>query len=77
MDKPEKLYGQVWLTARSKEDEKVQQIVYVIYKAEEFIYLLDVTNSVYEKVLLLGLFVMSYKTLCNVSLLNNFSYYLS
>ena len=33
------------------EDEKFQQFVYVNYKVEEIIYLLDVMNSVYNKVI--------------------------
>ena len=44
--KPDYSYAQVQLFARQKEDEKFQQIVYVNYKLEEFIYLLDVMNSV-------------------------------
>ena len=51
MDKPESSYAQVRLFARKKEDEKFQQGVYVIHKLEEFIYLLDVMNSVYAKVM--------------------------
>ena len=47
IDKPESSYAQVRLFAR-KEDEKFQQVVYVNYKLEEFIYLLDVMNSVYD-----------------------------
>ena len=31
------------------EDEKFQQVVYVNYEYEEFIYLLEVMNSVYDK----------------------------
>ena len=50
VDKPESSYGQVRLFARRKEDEKFQQVVYVNYELEEFIYLLDVMSSVYEKV---------------------------
>ena len=34
-----------------KEDEKFQQVVYVKYKLEEFIYLLEVMNSVNDKVI--------------------------
>ena len=49
--KPESSYAQVQLFARKKEDEKFQQVVYVNYKLEEFIYLLDVMNSVYDKVI--------------------------
>ena len=50
VDKPESSYAQVRLFARKKEDEKFQQVVYVNYKLEDFIYLLDVQNSVYDKV---------------------------
>ena len=49
--KPEKSYAQVQLFARKKEDEKFQQIVYVKYKLKEFVYLLDVMNFVYDKVI--------------------------
>ena len=49
MDKPETSYAQIRL--RTEEGgEKSQQIVYVNYKLDEFIYLLDVMNSVYGKV---------------------------
>ena len=51
VDKPESSYAQVRLFIRKKEDEKFQQVVYVKYKLEEFIYLLDVMNSVYDKVI--------------------------
>ena len=50
MDKPESSYAQIRQFARKKEDEKFQQIVYVSFKLEEFIYLLDVMNSEYDKV---------------------------
>ena len=50
VDKLESSYAQVRLFARKKEDEKFQQIVYVETKLEEFIYSLDVMNSVYDKV---------------------------
>ena len=49
VDKPESFYAQVRLFARKKEDEKFHQVVYMNYKLEEFIYLLDVRNSVYNK----------------------------
>ena len=49
VDKLESSYSQVGLSTRKKEDEKFQQVVYVNYKLEEFIYLLDVRNSVYDK----------------------------
>ena len=42
VDKPESSYAQVRLYARKKEDENIQQFVYVKYKFEEIIHLLDV-----------------------------------
>ena len=59
VDKPESSYAQVRLFARKKEDEKFQQVVYVIYKIVEFIYLRDVMNSVYDN-------VIANKPICNV-----------
>ena len=59
VDKPESSYAQVRLFARKKEDEKFHQVVYVNYKFEEFIYLLDVMNSVYDK-------VITNQPICNV-----------
>ena len=50
VDKLENSYAQIRLFARKKEDEKFQQVVYVKYKLEEFILLLDVKKSVYDKV---------------------------
>ena len=50
-DNPETPYAQVRLFGRKREKEKFRQIVYVNYKLEEFIYLLDVMNSVYDKVI--------------------------
>ena len=49
--KPESSYAQFRIFVRKKEDEKFQQVVYVNFKPEEFIYLLDVMNSVYDKVI--------------------------
>ena len=43
--KPESSYAQVRLIAKKKGDEKFQQVVYVTYKFEELIYLLDVMKS--------------------------------
>ena len=51
VDKPENSYAQVRLFARKNHDEKFQQIVFVNYKLEEFINLLDVMNSLYNKVI--------------------------
>ena len=65
VDKPESSYAQVRLFASKKEDEKFQQVVYVKYKLEEFIYLLDVMNSVYDK-------VITNQPICNVFQKSNF-----
>ena len=51
VDNPETSYAQVRLFGRKMEEEKFQQIVYVNYRLDEFVYLLDVTNSVYDKVI--------------------------
>ena len=51
VNKADSSYAHVRLFARKKEDEKVQQTVYVNYKIEEFIYLLDEMNSVYDEVI--------------------------
>ena len=59
VDKPERSYAQVRLFPRKKEDEKFQQVVYVKYKLEELIYLLDVMNSVFDK-------VITNQPICNV-----------
>ena len=49
-DNPDTSYAQVRLFGRKTEEEKFQQIVYVNYRLDEFIYLLDVMNSVNDKV---------------------------
>ena len=51
VDNPETSYAQVRLFGRKKEEEKFQQIVYVNYRLDKFIYLLVVMNSVYDKVI--------------------------
>ena len=48
-DNPETSYAQVRLFGRKKQEEKFQQIVYVNCRLDEFIYLLHVMNSVYDK----------------------------
>ena len=58
-DNPETSYAQVRLFGRKNEEEKFQQIVYINYKLDEFIYLLDVMKSVYDK-------VIANKPICNV-----------
>ena len=49
-DNPETSYAQIRLFGRKKEEEKFQQIVYVNYKFDNFVYLFDVMSSVYGKV---------------------------
>ena len=51
VDNPETSYAQVRLFGRKKEEEKFQQIVFVNYRLDEFVYLLDVMISVYDKVI--------------------------
>ena len=60
VDKSESSYAQVRLSAGKKEEEKFQQAVYVSCKLEEFISLLDVLNSVYDK-------LITNQLICNVS----------
>ena len=60
VDNPERSYAQVRSFERKKEGEIFQQVVYVNYKLEEFIYLLDVMNSVFDK-------VITNQHICNVS----------
>ena len=59
VDHPETSYAQVRLFGRKKEEEKFPKIVYFNYKLDEFIYLLDVMNSVYDK-------VIANQPICNV-----------
>ena len=59
VDNPDTSYAQVRLFGRKTEEVKFQQIVYVNYKLDEFIYLLDVMNSVYDK-------VIANQLICNV-----------
>ena len=47
VNNPETSYALVGLFGRKKEEEKFQQIVCVNYKLDEFVYLLDVMNSLY------------------------------
>ena len=51
VDNPQTSYAQVRLFGGKKEGEKFQQIVYVNYKLDESVNLLDVMNSVYDKVI--------------------------
>ena len=56
---PETSYVQVRLFGRRKEEEKTNQLVYKNYKLDELFYLLEVMNSVFDKVTANG-------TVCNV-----------
>ena len=58
-DNPETSYAQVRPFRRKKEEEKFQQLVYVNYKLDEFVYLPDVMYSVYDK-------VIANQPICNV-----------
>ena len=49
VDNPETSYAQVRLFGGEKEEEKFQQTVYVNYKLDEFVHLLDVKNSLFYK----------------------------
>ena len=57
--KPESSCARVRIFARKKEDDKFEQVDYVNYKLEEIIYLIDVMNSVYDKVVI-------FQPICNV-----------
>ena len=59
VDKPEIFFAQVRIFARKKNYEKYQQIVYVKYKLEEIIYLIDINVSVHDN-------VIAKKPICNV-----------
>ena len=50
-DNPGTSYAQVRLFGRKTEEEKFQQLVYVNYRLDEFIYLLDVMSSMCDKVI--------------------------
>ena len=58
-DNPDTSYAKVRLFGRKKEEEKIQQIVYVNYKLDEFLCLPDVMNSVYD-------IVVANHSICNV-----------
>ena len=58
-ENPDISYAQVCLFGRKTEEEKFQQIVYVNYRLDEFIYLLDVMNSVNDK-------IIANQPICNV-----------
>ena len=51
VEMPETSYVPVRLFGRTKDEAKLNQIVYVNYNLDEFIFLLDVMNSVYDKVI--------------------------
>ena len=59
MDKPESTYVQLRLFTRNSQHDKFQQLVFVNYKYDEFLCLLDVINSISDQVL-------SNQSLCNI-----------
>ena len=59
VENPQTSYAQFRLFGGKKEEEKFHQIVYLNYKVDEFMYLLDVMNSVYDK-------VIANQPICNV-----------
>ena len=59
VEKPEFSYVQLRLFGRRTDEEKFNQIVYVEHQLDEFIYFLDVMNSVDDK-------VIGNEPLCNV-----------
>ena len=59
VEKPESYYAQVLLFSKKKADQKSQPIVFVNYKLEEFIWLLELMNTVLDK-------VITKKHFCNV-----------
>ena len=50
VEKPEISYVQVRLFGRRMGEEEFNQIVYVSYKLDEVVFLLDVMNSLYDKI---------------------------
>ena len=58
-DNPEPSHAQVRLFGRQMEEKKFKEIVFVNYKLVKFVYLLDVINSVYGK-------VIAIQPICNV-----------
>ena len=50
MGEPEESYAQVRLFTRNDDDEQFQQSVYTKHELGKFIYLLDLMNSVFDKV---------------------------
>ena len=58
MDKPKSTYVQLGLFTRNSELDKLQQLVFVNYKYDVFLYLLDVITSISDQVL-------SNQSLCN------------
>ena len=59
MDKPGSTYVQLPLFTRNSENEKLQQLVFVYSKYDEFLYLLDSITSLSDQVL-------SNQSLCNI-----------
>ena len=51
VEKPETSYVQVRLFGRRKDEQTFNEIVYMDYKLNDFVYLFDVMNSVHDKVI--------------------------
>ena len=66
VDNPDTSYAQVRLFGRKNEEENFQQILYVNYRLDEFLYLPDVMNSVYDK-------VIAKQPICNILQLQPFT----
>ena len=58
IDNPKSSYAQVRPIAWKKEEDSFQQKVYVKDKLEEFIFRLDIMNSVFDKVVIIKLFII-------------------
>ena len=59
MDKPKSTFVQLRLLRRNSEHDKFQQLVFVNYNYDEYLYLLDVITSISDQVL-------SNQSLCNI-----------
>ena len=59
VEKPECSYARTGLFAKKEEEEKSEQNVYVVYKHEDFLYLLEGMDSFYDE-------AFTNKPICNV-----------
>ena len=79
VEKPEISYVQVRLFGRRRDEEKFNQVVYVNYKLDEFICLVDVMKSVYDKVIAIELVICNVlqQVIATIYSLLSFSFYWS